>query len=102
MANVRLCRTDEVPAGGMIKVDLADQPPLVVFNVHDDYYVTSNICTHNVAMLSDGYFEGETVECPLHGGCFNVKTGEATAFPCEKPLRTYRVTRQGEDLYIDA
>tara|TARA_R110000787_G_scaffold235621_10_gene342400 strand:- start:362 stop:673 length:312 start_codon:yes stop_codon:yes gene_type:complete len=98
---VRLCRAEEVAAGEMLQIDVADAPPLAVFNVDGDYYATSNICTHNVAMLTDGYFEEETVECPLHGGCFNVKTGEATSFPCEKPLQTYAVIRDGDDLYTE-
>ena len=98
---VRLCRAEEVAAGEMLQIDVADAPPLAVFNVDGDYYATSNICTHNVAMLTDGYFEEETVECPLHGGCFNVKTGEATSFHCEKPLQTYAVIRDGDDLYTE-
>jgi ethylbenzene dioxygenase ferredoxin subunit len=52
-------------------------------------------------MLTDGYFEGETVECPLHGGCFNVKTGAATSFPCEKPLRTFPVLEIDGELFAE-
>jgi len=51
-------------------------------------------------MLTDGYFSGDTVECPLHGGCFNVKSGEATQFPCEQPLQTYAVVLQGGAVFI--
>lgn len=96
---VKLCDVADVALGEMLSVDLPDIPPVAVFNVDGTFYATSNICTHNVAVLTDGYFEGETVECPLHGGCFNVKTGEPTAFPCEKPLQTYAVVHEGEALY---
>ena len=75
----------------MLRVDQPDLPPLAVYNVDGEFYVTSNICTHNVAMLTDGYLDGDTVECPLHGGCFSVKTGAPTAFPCEKPLQVFPV-----------
>src|SRR5690606_19642371 len=36
---------------------------------------TSDICTHEYARLSEGWLEGGTVVCPLHGGRFDVQTG---------------------------
>ena len=98
---VRLCNAGDVTPGAMFRVDAPDAPPLAVFNVAGTFFATSNVCTHNVAMLTDGYFEGDVVECPLHGGCFNVKTGEATSFPCEKPLQTYAVVCDGDVLYTE-
>lgn len=101
VCKVRLCKASEVAPGQMLRIDATDAPPLAVFNVDGSFYATSNVCTHNIALLTDGYFEGETVECHIHGGCFNVKTGEATSFPCEKPLRTYAVVRDGDELFAD-
>jgi nitrite reductase/ring-hydroxylating ferredoxin subunit len=85
----------------MLRVDQPDAPPLAAYNVDGEFYVTSNICTHNIAMLTDGYLEGDIVECPLHGGCFNVKTGAPTSFPCEKPLQTYAATVEDGALYVE-
>ena len=85
----------------MIPVDLPDTPPLAVYNVEGQFFVTSNICTHNIAMLTDGYLEGDTIECPLHGGCFNVRSGEPTSFPCEKPLATYPSIVEQDSLYTE-
>ena len=42
--------------------------------------------------MSDGYQEGEEIECPFHGGRFGLKTGEPTAFPCVVPIKNYPVT----------
>lgn len=85
----------------MLAIDSPELPPLAAFNVDGEICVTSNICTHNTAILTDGYFEDDIIECPLHGGCFNVRTGEPEAFPCEVPLTTYTVHEQGNDLYVD-
>ncbi len=85
----------------MLALTVDPLPPLAAFNVAGEVFVTSNICTHNIAMLTDGYFEGNIVECPMHGGCFNVKTGEATEFPCEEPLKTYPVAIDGEDVLVE-
>ena len=48
-------------------------------------------CTHGGALLSDGYFDRHTIECPLHQGCFDVRTGEATGAPATRALRTVAV-----------
>lgn len=98
---VKLCEVSAVAPGQMIRVDQPEVPPLAVYNLDGEFYVTSNICTHNIALLTDGYLEGDTVECPLHGGCFNVKTGAPTSFPCEKPLQTYPCVVEGSFLYVE-
>lgn len=98
---IKLCQLAAVSPGQMLRIDQPDVPPLAVFNVDGEYFVTSNVCTHNVAMLTDGFLEGDIVECPLHGGCFNVRSGVPTAFPCEKPLQTYVPERDNGDLYVD-
>jgi ethylbenzene dioxygenase ferredoxin subunit len=90
-----------VHPGQMLRFDISGLPPLAAFNIDGEIYCTSNVCTHNFAILTDGFFEADVVECPLHGGLFNVRTGAALQFPCEKSLRTYPVTALGEDLYID-
>lgn len=48
---------------------------VVVYRINDGIYATDNICSHAFALLSDGWLEGESVECPLHGALFNIKTG---------------------------
>ncbi|HQN46955.1 MAG TPA: non-heme iron oxygenase ferredoxin subunit [Rugosibacter sp.] len=100
---VKICKLGEVAPGEMKPVDVAGiKNPIAIFNLDGTHYATSNICTHNIAMLTDGYFEGDIVECPLHGGSFSIKTGEPMSFPCEIPLQTYPVTVEGDDVYIEA
>lgn len=88
---VRLCRVEEVEEGKPVAANLAGFPPLAVYQVDEDYFVTDNLCTHGSAMLTDGYQEGSNIECPFHGGAFDIRSGEATAFPCQTPLKTYEV-----------
>lgn len=97
---IRICEEGDVPPGTMLRADVEGLPPVAVFNVDGQIYVTSNICTHNVAILTDGFFEGDVVECPLHGGAFNVRTGEATQFPCETPLETYLVAIEQGAVFV--
>lgn len=100
MGLIKVCEVADIRPGEMLAVDMDDLPPLVIYNVDGEFYSTSNLCTHSIAMLSDGYLEGDIIECPLHGGCFNVRTGEATHFPCEEPLETFVVEVSEGALFI--
>lgn len=91
----------DVAPGGMKSFTLPELvEPVAVFNLDGTIYVTNDECTHFVASLTEGYFDGEVVECPLHGGSFNIKTGEPMSRPCEIPLHTYQVIIESGDVYI--
>src|SRR3546814_20264022 len=64
--------------------------------------VTANTCTHGNAQLTDGYQDGATIECPYHGGAFDIPSGAATTYPCQIPLKTYEVTIEDGWVTIDA
>ena len=66
----------------------------------DTVYATDNVCTHEHAFLSDGYVEGETIECPRHSGRFNYKTGEPRGAPVCIDLQTYQVKVEGGKVYV--
>ncbi len=87
---IRLLGSGDLPEGEMVGIDVGDSR-LAVYNVDGTFHVTDNICTHAFAILSDGWFEDGVVECPLHGGRFDVRSGEAVAEPAECPLRIYAV-----------
>lgn len=95
---LKLIKTDEVPEGEAVQVDAEGLPSVAVYNVEGEYYCTANMCTHGMAWLTDGYVEGDEIECPFHGGRFSIKTGEPTAFPCVVPIDVYPVTV--EDGYV--
>lgn len=99
---IKVCEAAEVKPGEMLPIEVDELPPLALYNVDGEFYVTSNICTHAIAILTDGYLEGDTIECPLHGGAFNVRSGEATHFPCEEPLQTYEVEVKDGEVFIKA
>ncbi|MDR8398323.1 Rieske 2Fe-2S domain-containing protein [Paraburkholderia sp. USG1] len=88
---VPVCNLGELDPGTMRPIDIDGLPPIALFNVAGTVHATSNICTHNVAMLTDGTFCDHVVECPLHGGSFDVTTGEAISYPCEVALQTFDV-----------
>jgi nitrite reductase/ring-hydroxylating ferredoxin subunit len=74
--------------------------PLALYEVGGACFVTLDRCTHAAARLSDGYLEGFLIECPLHQGLFDIRTGEAKGPPCTEPVRTFAVRREGDDLLV--
>ena len=87
----RLCGVDEVPVGDVRRVKVDGRPPLAVFNVAGEFFVTDDTCTHGMASLSEGFVEDGIVECPWHGGAFDVRTGAPARHPCNIALRSYAV-----------
>ncbi len=98
---IKICGIGDIPPGTMRAQSVDGVGSLAIFNVEGQIYVTSNLCTHGAATLTDGYFNEDTIECPLHGGSFDVKTGEAIQFPCRDPLQTFAVTINDGNVFLN-
>jgi nitrite reductase/ring-hydroxylating ferredoxin subunit len=85
-----LCPATAVEIGMPVRVEVEGLPPLAVFQLDDGYYVTDDTCSHGGASLSEGFAEGDEVECPWHAGKFCIRDGRATAPPASEPIRVYR------------
>ena len=70
-------------------VAVVENREIAVFRCGDNYYATDGYCTHARAPLADGYLEGEVIECPLHQGRFDLRSGKALCSPATKALKTY-------------
>jgi 3-phenylpropionate/trans-cinnamate dioxygenase ferredoxin component len=99
MALRRVCSLSELGPGEVKRID---NPPIAVFNVEGALFAISDICTHAEASLSGGHVEGQTVECPLHGACFDLRTGEALTPPAVDPVQTFPVIIQDDAVYVEA
>jgi nitrite reductase/ring-hydroxylating ferredoxin subunit len=86
--------------GEMTDVTVGDRQ-IAIYNVDGELYATDNVCTHAFALLSDGWLDGDVIECPLHGGRFEVKTGKALGYPVEIDLKTYPIRSLGDDVQIN-
>ena len=73
---------------------------IALYLVDGAVYGTSNICTHQFALLSDGYHEDGVVECPLHQGRFDVRTGKALCSTLTIDLATYEVDVRGDEVWV--
>ena len=73
---------------------------IAIYNIDGELYATDDICTHAYARLSEGWLDRNEIECPLHAGRFDVKTGTATAPPCVDPVKTYPVRKEGGEILV--
>jgi nitrite reductase/ring-hydroxylating ferredoxin subunit len=87
--------------GGECKGVHIDGVEVALYNVKGRFYATSNICTHQRTLLTEGYLEGEYIECPLHQGRFNVITGEAEGPPVKVALRVFPVRIEDGEIQVD-
>lgn len=60
---------------------------LAIFDGTERITVAYARCTHGAANLCDGYFDGSSIECPLHQGLFDATNGAPRAAPARIPLR---------------
>ncbi len=85
-----LAASTDLAPGEMIACEVGSHQ-LALYNVDGTIHATDNVCSHAYALLTDGWLENDVVECPLHGGQFNVCTGKAVCDPAEVDIRTYEV-----------
>src|SRR5687768_3824726 len=90
---------------GIALAELAPNVPLLghangeavlVVRLGDDVHAIGATCTHYSGPLAEGLVVGESVRCPWHHACFDLRTGEARGAPALGDLPCYRVERSGD------
>ena len=95
-----LCSADDVAPGTALQVEAAGLV-LAVFNLEGEFFVTDDACTHGPGQLSEGFIEGDVVECNFHQGLFDVRTGEVVQPPCMIAVKTYKASVEDGRIYLD-
>jgi nitrite reductase/ring-hydroxylating ferredoxin subunit len=99
---VRLAALDDIPENSMRGYEYEGQR-IALYRVGGTLYATSDICSHEYALLTEGFLDEEEclVECPLHGSRFDLRTGAALSLPAYEPIKTYEVRVEGEDILVE-
>ncbi|QIE48191.1 non-heme iron oxygenase ferredoxin subunit (plasmid) [Pseudohalocynthiibacter aestuariivivens] len=79
---------EDIEEDDVISVEIEGNE-IAVFNVDGAFYATHGVCTHEFACLADGLPLDGIIECPLHNGRFDIKTGKALGAPVSIDLKTY-------------
>jgi anthranilate 1,2-dioxygenase large subunit len=102
MAWQKVASLDDFGDRDVIGVEVAGTP-IALFRLGDEVHATSGACTHEFALLADGFVETDdgSVECPLHQALFDIRTGKALCAPATENLKVYPVRIDGSDISID-
>jgi 3-phenylpropionate/trans-cinnamate dioxygenase ferredoxin component len=108
VAFARLCSLADVKEPGSLRVELDDPSgpeAVAVVRFEGEVYAVEDVCSHAEVPLTDGDVEeflgAPTIECYLHGSCFDLRTGEPTNLPATEPVPVYPVRVDGDDVYVD-
>jgi len=83
-------------AEGAIVLGHAQGEAVLVARVRDEVFAIGATCTHYGGPLAEGLLVGETVRCPWHHACFELRTGRASCAPALNPVALWQVdTREG-------
>lgn len=97
---IRACGTDDIEEEDVLRFDHGDKT-FAIFHAPDgSYYATDGYCTHEKAHLGDGIIDEFEIECPLHFGAFDYRTGDPTVAPACVKLKIYPVNIEGGDVFI--
>src|SRR5215510_10470033 len=86
-------------SGDILLGHVGDQDVLLV-RAGSDILAIDAHCSHYHGPLAEGVVVGETIRCPWHHACFDLRTGEATHAPAINPLSVWKVEREGDRLFV--
>ncbi len=96
---VRVAALADVAEGGVLGVE-ANGRRIALYHLEDGIHATDDVCTHAYALLSEGWLEDGVIECPLHAGQFDVRTGKGLCAPIDRDVQTIPVRVDGPDILV--
>ncbi len=99
MTKTKVAQKSEIQEG-QGKMVVVNGKEIALFTVNNQFFAIDNTCLHRGGSLSEGFLEGDKVNCPLHGWQFDIKTGQ-NIMPGMGKLNSYKVHVEGEDIFIE-
>jgi 3-phenylpropionate/trans-cinnamate dioxygenase ferredoxin subunit len=98
---VRVAAKGDVAEGHVLGVRTGGKEIAIYHLPGGEFRATDNVCTHEYALLSDGWLENGCIECPLHAAQFDVRTGKAMSAPADVDIAVFPVKIEGEDVMVN-
>ena len=87
-------------ADGAMLVGRVGKADVLLTRRGDEWFAVGAHCTHYRGPLAKGVIVGDTIRCPLHHACFNLRTGEAVQAPAFDPIACWQVDHEGDQVFV--
>ena len=101
MSASRVCALGDLEPDSALRVEVDGVPIAVVLDSSGEVHAIGDTCTHGEISLSEGFVDGDSLECWAHGSAFSLRTGKPLNIPAYEPVPVYAVTIAGDDVLID-
>lgn len=96
---MKVASLGELPPGSVLGLEIGDDA-ICLANADGAIYAIRDNCTHQDYPMHEATIEGGEIECAWHGARFDLASGRATRLPALKPIRTYEVKVEGDDIFV--
>src|SRR5882724_5024570 len=90
---------NELSDDGLVAGQLEGEDVLLA-RCGEEFFAVGAFCTHYHGPLADGLIVGDTVRCPWHHACFDLRTGEALRAPALDPIARWKTETVGDKVFI--
>ncbi|TFD57829.1 non-heme iron oxygenase ferredoxin subunit [Cryobacterium suzukii] len=101
MTATKICALDELEVNQAVKVEIDGIAIALVRDAAGDVFAIGDTCTHGDISLSEGFVEGQTLECWAHGSMFSLTTGKPLSLPAYDPVPVYNVELIDGFVFVD-
>ena len=101
MTAQRVCALSDLVQDEARRVEVDGVAIAVVLDSNGEVHAIGDVCTHGDISLSEGFVDGESLECWAHGSAFSLRTGKPLNLPAYEPVPVFAVTIDGDDVLID-
>ncbi|MEL7526719.1 MAG: MocE family 2Fe-2S type ferredoxin [Pseudomonadota bacterium] len=98
---IEACDANDIENEDLIRFDHEERTFAIYRSPDDEYFCTAGLCTHEEVHLADGLVMDHVIECPMHNGQFDYRTGEAKRSPACAALKTFAVKVENGAIFID-
>src|SRR5258705_9288992 len=86
-------------SGATLLGHVGDEDVLLVRSGAEIFAIDAH-CSHYHGPLAEGLVDGESIRCPWHHACFDLRTGEAARAPALNPLAVWQVEQEADRIFV--
>ena len=97
---IYVCEKNKIDLEDLLRFD-HEKKTYCIYHIKEGFFATDGMCTHENVYLEDGLLMDDEIECPMHQGIFNIKSGKVIQDPPCEDLKTYPTKVKEGKVYIE-